>query len=209
VGFVLIALLAGMLAVDRYRSQRDEMARLRAELDTVQAQQARLAALAQHPPTAIRAPTIASAVEPGATGSAIPEPSSHDTTSDHETPAERWEAESQANLASIDDMYAAQAQDDSWATATRATLLDRLAVVSSSTISRIESLSCKTSVCRLELACRDVDSLQGFTEQAFLSSDRIWNGPVINRPPQISADGSLKVVMYLGKEGTSLLRSGS
>ena len=205
-GFVLIALVIGILAVDRHRSQHDAIAHLRAELDTVQAQQVQLAALARRLPIAARAPTIARTAEPVATGSSIPAPASHDSTGDHGTLAERWEAESQANLASIDDMYIAQSQDDSWATTTRATLFDRLTMMSSSTMSKIGSLSCRSSVCRLELTSRDMDSFPKFTDLAFLSSDRVWNGPVINKQPQAGTDGSVTIVMYLGKEGTSLLR---
>lgn len=123
------------------------------------------------------------------------------------TSAKRWEDEARGNLASVEGEFAGQPTDNAWAASTRQALHDRLTSRARSSSSSLRSIECRSSICRVEVVHQDAAASQQFGERAFTDADeRAWNGPVVITPPQANPDGSLVMVMYLGREGTSLLK---
>jgi hypothetical protein len=132
---------------------------------------------------------------------------SDNTADDPSTRPKRWEDEARAYLTSVEGMFVAEPVDDSWAMPTRLALRDRLTSLSRSSSSSLRNIDCRSSICRVEVVHKDADASRQFTEKIFTDPDeRPWNGPGIITPPRSNPDGSLAVVMYLGREGTSLLK---
>ncbi len=103
--------------------------------------------------------------------------------------------------------FAAEPVDDSWARSTRGALHDRLAEVSRSSASSLGNIECRSTICAVDVVHSTADASRQFDARAFLDSrDRVWNGPVMMTTPKQNPDGSVAVVMYLGREGTSLVK---
>lgn len=208
----LIAIaLVGYLVLDQYQSRRDQVAALRSEIAGLHKQQERLAIEVARPALVVRT-QIAAAAESSATApspaaqAATAGPSGHDAD-DLTTRDRRWEDDARASLASIEAAFAAEPINDGWATSTRLALHDRLTALSQASSSSLRDIDCRSSICRVEVVHRDIDASRQFTQKAFADQEQqAWNGPAFMLPQQSNPDGSLAVVMYLGREGTSLLK---
>ena len=112
-----------------------------------------------------------------------------------------------ANLASVEEAFAAEPVDGAWAVQARSIVQDRLGAVSRASSSALGAVDCHASICRVEIAHRDLDAARQFAEKAFVGSgEPAWNGPVMVAPPEVHADGSLAAIMYLCRRDTSLVR---
>jgi len=204
--WISIALL-GCLVLNEYHSQREQLAALQGDLAGLHAQQARLASAVARPPVVVR--TQSGAAE----GAAMPQPApaappaSSDPPHDLATSNQRWEEDARASQAAVEDSFAAEPTNPAWAASTRLALQDRLAALARPLASSLREIDCRASICRVEVVHRDADTSRQFAEKAFTDpEDQAWNGPALLLPPQPDPDGRLAVVMYLGREGTSLLR---
>jgi type II secretory pathway pseudopilin PulG len=213
-GWLIAIALLGIFLINEYRlqsSQGEQITALRTEIAKLRQQQDRLAIQAARSPLVVRAP-IAAPAGPPLTAPAEPPltapPALNDDTAGNPTSrTRRWEDEARANLASVENAFAAEPTNDAWAMPTRVALRDRMTALSQASSSSLRGIDCRSSICRIEVVHRDADASRQFTDKAFTDPDeRAWNGPVILIPPRFDPDGSVAVVMYLGREGTPLLK---
>jgi hypothetical protein len=204
VWLISLALL-GLLVFHEYRSQRAQAASLRSELARLRAQQDRLAIEVTRPALMVR--TQAAAGEPSpaepsrAVGSAAVPASREATADDQAARDQRWEQDARASVARVEDAFAAEPVNHAWAMSTRQLLHDRLTALSRPLASSLRDVECHSSICRVEVVHRDADASRQFATKAFTDvQDQAWNGPVLIPPSQPGPDGSVTVVMYLGRE---------
>jgi hypothetical protein len=203
-GFLVITVTAAIAVENHW--ERSRMADLKRELEAIR--DARVDPLA-HP----RAPTFATravspALYPAPLREAAPTPLSHgDAVEPAETRAARrarWKEAERAHEAAVEAGFAAETVDRSWAGDARQDLRSRVAAVLPSPAS-LRDVDCRSTMCRVEMVCADTTELRSFFDNAFLrTKDRVWNGATFAMPPQPNPDGSLGVVLYLAREGTSL-----
>jgi hypothetical protein len=210
VWLILVALL-GLLIFNEYRSQQAQVADLRSEIAGLRVQQGRLAIDAARPSPVVRTQVAAapdpSTTEPAPAVTAAPPEPSDNASGDPTARDKRWDEEARASLASVEEAFAAEPASGSWAVSTRLALRDRLTALSRSSSSSVGDIDCRSSICRVEVVHRDADASQHFAARAFTDpQEQAWNGPVVLLPPQSNPDGSVAVVMYLWREGTSLLK---
>ena len=214
-GWVVLIVLAGSAVVRAYRTEEQELLALRGEIALLRERQDRLAASVR-PPIVVRTQAPAVEREPdaarpsiGAATAAEPDDgSTHDPlASSAATRAARWEAEARRNLESVQSAFAAEPVEDAWARPTRSALHERLAEVSRSSASSLGNIECRSTICAVDVVHSSADASRQFDARAFTDPhDHVWNGPVMMTPPKQNSDGSVAVVMYLGREGTSLLK---
>lgn len=214
-GWVVLIIVAGGSLVHVYRSNEQELLDLRGEVARLREHQDRLAETVR-PPIIVRTQAPGGEREPpaarpsiGAAAAAEPDDgAAHDPpASTASARAARWEAEARQNLAAVQGAFAAEPVDDSWARSTRSALHDRLAEVSRSSASSLGNIECRSTICEVDVVHSSADASRQFDARAFLDShDRVWNGPVMMTTPKQNPDGSVAVVMYLGREGTSLVK---
>jgi len=207
--WIMVVVLVGAYAADAYYAQKAQVAALRGEVDKLREQQARLAVQAARPPVIVRTqvaaetPAVASATAP------VTAPPSEPPADSEAARAKRWEEDARANLTAVEGAFATEPTNEPWAGSTRVALRDRLTAISRSAGSALHDIDCRSSICRVEVVYRDADASRQFNEKAFTDpTDRAWDGPVVITPPQTNSDGSLATVMYLGREGTSLVKPG-
>jgi len=136
-----------------------------------------------------------------------PPASSDPPPHDPATSDQRWEEDARASQAAVEAAFAAEPVNDAWAASTRLALQDRLASLARPLASSLREIDCRASICRVEVVHRNADTSRQFADEAFTDPEaQAWNGPAFLLPPQPAPDGRLAVVMYLGREGTSLLR---
>ena len=208
--WLILTALLGLFVLNEYHSQRDLISSLQGEIAKLRAQQDRLATEATRAALVVRTPVAGSAVpsaDPPTTAEAAAPALGEGRASDAATRDQRWEEEARASRASVEESFAAEPANPSWAAPTRLALLDRLGSASRASGSSLGNVDCRSSICRVEVVHRDADGSRQFSQTAFTDPhDQAWNGPVVIMPPQANPDGSLAMVMYLGREGTSLLK---
>jgi hypothetical protein len=208
--WLIVMALLGLFVLNEYHSQRELISSLQGEIAKLRTQQDRLATDAARAALVGRTPVAARAVPstdpPTAAPSAAPA-LADGRTGDAATRDQRWEEEARASRASVEEAFAAEPANPAWAASTRLALLDRLGSASRASGSSLGNVDCRASICRVEVVHRDADASRRFSQTAFTDPhDQAWNGPVVIMPPQANPDGSLAMVMYLGREGTSLLK---
>jgi hypothetical protein len=211
VRWILIALLV-VLAASEYHAQTAQIATLQQELGRLRDRQERLANQAARAPLVVRSevierpPTAIPAVDREGVASATAGPGER-PAEDAAASARRWEAEAAANVASVEQAFTAEPTDAGWATATRGALVDHLNAVSRMSASALGAIDCRSSICRVEVVHHDAEGARQFAAKAFTDpSERAWNGPVVIATPELRADGSVAMVMYLGREGAELVK---
>lgn len=122
---------------------------------------------------------------------------------------ERWQEQYQANQALMEVSFAEEEVESGWMRRARGALQEKLASRLPST-SSLRDIDCRSSTCRVELRHADAEAARTFAMKAFSdTNDPVWSGPSTFDPPEANADGSVTVVMYLGREGTSLFGDGA
>jgi hypothetical protein len=205
--WVISSALLGILLLNEYHSQRGQAEAVRSELAGLRAQQDRLEIEARRPALVVRT-QAAGAAEPSrvAPSSALPA-TGGDHASDPATPDQRWEEDARASQASVEHAFAAEPIDQAWAAPTRSALQDRLVSLARPLASSLHGIDCRSSICRVEIFHRDADAARRFAQTAFTDlQEQAWSGPAVLLPARSTPDGGVTVVMYLGREGTSLLR---
>jgi hypothetical protein len=207
--WIIVVALLSACAADAYYTQKTQIASLRGEVDKLRNQQARLAVQAARLPVVVQTPVAAAEIAAAAPTPAAAAPPSESAADSEAAHAKRWEDDARASLTSVESAFAAEPTNEPWAAPTRVALRDRLTAVSRSMSSAVHEIDCRSSICRVEVVYRDADASRQFNEKAFTDpNDRAWNGPVVITPPQANPDGSVAAVMYLGREGTSLVKPG-
>jgi hypothetical protein len=114
--------------------------------------------------------------------------------------AEQWEKEAASHRVAVEDRF--------WASKARGDLGNHLGVLLPSA-SSLRQIECHSTICRLEIVHPSAEVLHNFVENTFglLSTSRVWNGPFMIEPEAPNSDGTLASVIYLGREGTSLIRA--
>src|SRR5262249_22878772 len=159
--WLMTALLVG-IAVLEYRSRCAQVSDLQGELTRLRDQQNQLALQAARPARLVQVPTTAAPGSPAevplaqpATAHAAPrEPAGGDPSE----AARRREDETRADLASVEEAFAAEQVDGAWAVQARSIAQDRLGAVSRSLSSALGTVECHASICRVEIAHRDADA---------------------------------------------------
>lgn len=208
VRWILIALLV-VLAASEYHAQTAQIETLQQELGRLRDRQERLANQAARAPLVVRSEVIerAPAAMPAVDRESATAAPGDRPPEDAAARARRWEADDRANQAAVEQAFTAEPIDASWATSTRATLTDHLSALSRMSSSAVGPVDCRSSICRVEVVHHDADGARRFADKAFTDpGERAWNGPVVIATPEIRGDGSVAMVMYLGREGTELVK---
>lgn len=103
--------------------------------------------------------------------------------------------------ARLEDRFAAERPDTSWATTAQQELhadLGRFATKNAS----VRDVQCRASMCRIELALATRDSATEFMESWL--RQRTWTGPGVADNEVVGPDGQPRMVMFLGKDGLEL-----
>lgn len=121
-----------------------------------------------------------------------------------ESESERWAREAEAYNEAVEAEFASQASNPAWASTTRSDLLAKIdgALPAASSV---QSVECRSSVCRLEASFPNEDASQALFEKMFTEQGHFWNGPAAVASTRTNPDGSLTKVLYLAREGASLL----
>ncbi len=104
-------------------------------------------------------------------------------------------------IANMDVVYAAQPADRGWGAASARKLEDGLGRFTDSG-SRIQSVDCRTSICKVVVSHPDVSRQQSFVSGAFGTTD-YWTGPraAIRK---VDPNGDVSTLAFFGRDGTSL-----
>jgi hypothetical protein len=222
----LVLLIAGVAAVQFIRQQAERTAALRSEIEDLRREQESARRLLQTAALAplIRAIPAPSRPEAGLSKTAGADPSSrpgldkaavrepqgappalgNDSATSKESNSERWAKEAEAYNEAVEAEFASQASNPAWASTTRSDLLAKVdgALPAASSV---QSVECRSSVCRLEASFPNEDASQALFEKMFTEQGHFWKGPAAVASTKTNADGSLTKVLYLAREGASLL----
>jgi hypothetical protein len=120
----------------------------------------------------------------------------------------RWDDEARANQQAVEDTFAAQAVDPAWATRAAVDIREHLGALAVPPSSSLGNVDCRGSMCRVEMVSRDRDLMKQFMDRAFgVTAQSPWTGPVMADYQPANSDGTAVVVLYLGRNGTSLFTS--
>lgn len=98
----------------------------------------------------------------------------------------------------------AKQRPDAQSDEARRTAETRLAAILPAT-SKLQSLECRTSMCRIETVHEDPESYQQFVKGAFLDPEtKLWNAGFFSTPLTNPVDGKLVIVSYLARDGEEL-----
>jgi hypothetical protein len=206
---VLYGLLAVGLGIAEHVWQGRQVADLRGELAALRN---RPIDARPHSGTAEGASYAASrraaplSVQPGHETPSVPAPPACEDRPEESEAVKRakWEEATRAHQTSVEAGFAAEKVDRAWAAEVRQDLRDRAAALLPSS-SSLRDVDCRSSMCRMEMVVADAAAAQRYIASAFASPEhRIWNGSLFVMPRQTNPDGTVGVVMYLGREGTSL-----
>jgi hypothetical protein len=94
--------------------------------------------------------------------------------------------------------------DARWSGEARRTAETRIEAILPET-SKLQSLECRNSMCRIETVHQGLDSLHQFVQGAFINSEtKLWNGGFFSTELADPVDGKLVIVSYLAREGEAL-----
>lgn len=100
--------------------------------------------------------------------------------------------------------FAEQRADARWSGEARHTAETRLSTVLPET-SKLQSLECRTSMCRIETVHEGLESYRQFVQGAFMNPEtKLWNGGFFSTELAAPVDGKLVTVSYLAREGEDL-----
>jgi hypothetical protein len=213
-GWILIASL-GALAVYVYHDHATELASLRRDLAGVQARDhASRAASGTWTPARYLPPGPPGRDDPSPARPARPARSEAPPSGDGDprpAAADRptalsWDEEARANQATVERAFATDVADSSWAVGAARDLREHLGATAAQLSSSLRNVDCRSSLCRVEVVTRDQGSAKKLMDKAFgVGAPPVWNGPMMAEYPPANPDGTASVVLYLGRDGTSLL----
>jgi hypothetical protein len=135
--------------------------------------------------------------------SAVPGPTPAPKRSAGASNATTWEDEYRASQTAVEVAFSSQTVDHAWASQARRDLSRQLGPLLPQTAS-VRDAECRASICRVEIRQQESGLSPRFAEAFTAGSDRVWGGPWMAEPAQANSDGTYDVVLYLGREGTSL-----
>jgi cell division protein FtsB len=106
----------------------------------------------------------------------------------------------QRTMANLDASFESQVVDRNWAADAAATLREKASALLSQN-SEIQSLECRSTMCKMESIQADVKQYQDFTLE--FAKSRAFPQLYLTRTGETS-DGRLVMTMYVAKEGTQL-----
>jgi hypothetical protein len=208
VKFALLSVVPlGVLVVAGYRWQNAQMTALRRELaelrerERVASDERRNSAQSLSYLAQVVGPTNMHKVQ------AVSKAGTHEQSTAPAVTPKSWDEEYQASLASVEASFAGQAVDAGWGMSARRDLRDRVSAALPASIS-LQDVECRASSCRAEFVHHGVDDWNAFVRKSLTSSDgRVWDGAYVMMPAETKPDGSVDVIMYLARPGTSLFDS--
>jgi hypothetical protein len=134
------------------------------------------------------------------------EPQEHPATASETRPAAMAPEELRVQL---DHAFQDEAVDETWTVQAAATARTRMAAVLPET-SRLRSIECRASMCRLETAHKDPESYGKFLVGAFHDpATRLWNAGGFSTPlADRDEEGRVVTVAFLAREGEALPQVG-
>jgi hypothetical protein len=114
------------------------------------------------------------------------------------------ETEVAVERARLQARFAGELSDPAWATVARQDLTADLGRVDSNDV-RIESIECRTSLCRAELVVASAAAGGAFLDTWL--HQRAWTGPGFAATDQTRTDGASHLIVFLGRPGTDLARA--
>jgi hypothetical protein len=209
-GITLLLALLGWQWLERTsleehrQQQQAELEATRRELREVTralgAQQAHLERLTRdvaRPPVSAPGPLPAPTAGPSASGAVVERPASP-AQPDHPVPLSAQQV--------VDNLEAAvhgEPSDPHWSR--QAENLARARLERTLTTSRLESVRCSASLCRLETSHPSQEALEQFREQVLMAAEPVlWNGAAYSSVQGDARAGTLVTVSYLAREGMTL-----
>jgi hypothetical protein len=108
-------------------------------------------------------------------------------------------------LAQLDTLFAREHRDRGWAesaeAAGRAALSREL-----SSRSRIESLECRTRMCKGSIVHLDAEAYSAAVKASMTPTLEQWPGIITYVPPRIRSDGKIELILYLFREAQNPMR---
>jgi hypothetical protein len=108
-------------------------------------------------------------------------------------------------LAQLDTLFAREHRDRGWAEsaegAARAVLSRKL-----SSRSRIESLECRTRMCKGTIVHLDAEAYSASVKASMTPTLEQWPGIITYVPPRIRSEGKIEVILYLFREAQNPMR---
>lgn len=202
----------GLAAAYWYQLQSRQIANLQHEVESLHdEQQSRLTWIS--PPAS--SPRLAAPSDHGAVIAALPTAESgeaetviaREKSRPTDTDMERWEKEAASHRAAVEDRFSSEPTDGAWASKARGDVSNHLAALLPAT-SSLRQVECRSTICRVEVVHPSVEVSRNFVEQSFglSSNSRVWNGAFMIEPETPNSDGTLASVIYLGREGTQLVK---
>jgi hypothetical protein len=104
----------------------------------------------------------------------------------------------------MDQRFADERTDPSWAVDARQRAQSRLAAVLPAT-SEVRSIECRATMCRIESVHADLGEYQQFVREGFVNADtQVWNGGFLALRKEPSVDGKLATVVYVARDGEAI-----
>jgi hypothetical protein len=189
---------------EQHQQQQTELAATRRELREMtralgeqQAQLERLTREVTRTPVSAPGPTLALPAEPPASGAGVERPPPV-TPPDHPVPPSEQE-----RVASLEEAVHGEPIDPHWSR--QAEDLTRSNLGRILTTSRLESVHCGASLCRLETSHPSQEALEQFREQVLMApAPVLWNGATYSSVQGDARAGTLVTVSYVAREGRPL-----
>jgi hypothetical protein len=179
--------VSGTTSKRRAEVQGSDVASLENE---VKALKQALAEVAARPDRRIEVPVRVEQPGPGVAQQAATPPMGKQPTTDEL----RDSVEAKFVSQSVDPTWSKAAQVQAGDGVTRALPLD----------SRLLSVECRTSMCRVETSHKDMTSYREFVQHTLMSPDFGWDGPKMATVTKTDSNGGLTTLEYLGRPGERL-----
>ncbi|QRN93515.1 hypothetical protein JRI60_30560 [Archangium violaceum] len=176
---------------------RRELREATRALGEQRAQLERLSRDVARPPVFAPGQTQALPTEPPASGDGVERPVSP-APPDHPAPPSEQEV-----VANLEEAVHAEPGDPQWSRQAEELARARLARIL--TTSRLESVHCGASLCRLETSHPNQEELEQFREQVLMAPEPVlWNGASYSSVQGDARAGTLVTVSYVAREGMPL-----
>jgi hypothetical protein len=103
---------------------------------------------------------------------------------------------------SMESQFATEKTDPKWSGTATAEIRNK-ALPGLAGTSRLRSLECRESVCRLETSHQDNRTFQEFITKSLSSPEFGWEGPMLFAPVRTEASGEIVTVAFLSRAGST------
>ena len=117
-------------------------------------------------------------------------------------PSEESVPTPQDQVAYVGSIFSNQRPDQGWASATEQTI--GTAMRKHAGNSSVESLECRSTLCRARIVHRDEDGFQAFIVSSIVGPTRYWKGAIQSLRDEDTGDGRIRSTMFFMKEGQDM-----